>query len=106
MAEPNHPSLIWANDFLLDNGRRPTQLAPHGGIVPIRRTSDTYPQSEREQLYKPLISENQKDVDDIKNFYNADLANSFHHKDYLQINPHSYDDHVSVRKEWNAEDDT
>ena len=24
MSEPAHPSLIWANDFLLDNGRRPT----------------------------------------------------------------------------------
>ena len=85
MAEPNHPSLVWANDFLLDNGRRPVQLAPHGGIVPIRRTSDTYPQSEREQLYKPLISENQRDEDDIKHFYNPDLANSFHHQDYIQL---------------------
>jgi hypothetical protein len=70
--------------------------------VPIRRSSDTYPQM-NEQLYKPLTSENQVDADDIKNFYNPDLANSFHHKDYVQtnevpesqmvtINPHSYDD--------------
>ena len=43
MAEPGHPSLVWANDYRLDNGRRPIQLAPHGGIVPIRRSSDTYP---------------------------------------------------------------
>lgn len=85
MAEPKHPSLVWANDFLLDNGRRPIQLAPHGGIVPIRRSVDTYPQSHSEQLYKPLISENQRDEDDIKHFYNADLASSFHHHDYVQL---------------------
>jgi len=105
MAEPYHPSLVWANDFLLDNGRRPIQLAPHGGIVPIRRTSDTYPQSEREQLYKPLISENQRDEDDIKHFYNADLANSFHHQDYAQLeakirddvdSPYAQDDKLSI----------
>ena len=57
MAEPAHPSLIWANDFLFNNGARPIQLAPHGGIVPIRRSHDTYPQM-NDQLYKPLISEN------------------------------------------------
>ena len=84
MADPNHPSLVWMGDFLLDNGRRPTQLAPHGGIVPIRQTLDTYPQWGQEQLYKPLTSENQVDQDDIKNFYNADLASSFHHRDYIQ----------------------
>ena len=44
MAEPDHPSLVWMGDFLLNNGRRPTQLAPHGGIVPIRYTADSYPQ--------------------------------------------------------------
>ena len=58
MSDPNHPSLTWMGDFLLDNGRRPTQLAPHGGIVPIRYTSDSYPQYFDQQLYKPLTSEN------------------------------------------------
>ena len=67
----------------MNNGRRPIQLAPHGGIVPDRRSVDTYPQGDH-QLYKPLISENQVDNDDIKNFYNPDLANSWHHADYIQ----------------------
>jgi len=67
---------------LLNNGKRPIQLAPHGGIVPIRRSSDTYPQM-NEQLYKPLISENQRDEDDIKHFYNENLGSSFHHHDYV-----------------------
>ena len=53
-----HPSDAWFSpDFVLDNGQRPIQLAPHGGIVPIRRSVDTYPQGDH-QLYKPLISEN------------------------------------------------
>ena len=55
------------------------------------------------QLYKPLISENQRDEDDIKHFYNPDLGSSFHHHDYLQINPHGYDDHVDLKREWNAD---
>ena len=37
------------------------------------------------QLYKPLISENQVDEDDIKHFYNPDLGSSFHHHDYVKI---------------------
>jgi hypothetical protein len=43
MSEKNHPSHVWQGMYLLNNGRRPIQLAPHGGIVPIRRSSDTYP---------------------------------------------------------------
>jgi hypothetical protein len=82
MAEPNHPSHVWQGEYLLNNGKRPIQLAPHGGIVPIRRSSDTYPQMS-EQLYKPLTTENQVDADDIKNFYNSNLGSSFHHHDYL-----------------------
>ena len=43
-AQVAHPSDIWGSpDFRLDNGRRPIQLAPHGGIVPDRRSVDTYP---------------------------------------------------------------
>ena len=37
------------------------------------------------QLYKPLISENQRDEDDIKHFYNENLGSSFHHHDYLSL---------------------
>jgi len=32
-----------------------------------------------------LISENQRDDDDIKHFYNPDLGSSFHHHDYLHL---------------------
>jgi len=81
MVETEHPSDIWASgEALLDDGKRPIQFAPHGGIVPIRRTSDTFDQSTTYQLYKPLISENQVDNDDIKNYYNPNP--SWTHSDY------------------------
>jgi len=43
MVQTGHPSDIWASgEALLDDGKRPIQFAPHGGIVPIRRTHDTF----------------------------------------------------------------
>ena len=42
-----HPSDVWFDpEFRLNNGRRPIQLAPHGGIVPDRRSVDVYPQGD------------------------------------------------------------
>jgi hypothetical protein len=84
---------------VLNNGRRPIQLAPHGGIVPDRRSVDTYPQGDH-QLYKPLTSENQVDNDDIINYYNPALANSWHHADYVQ----KKDDLADAMKEMAKED--
>jgi len=62
---------------LLNDGSRPMQLAPHGGIVPIRRSVDTKPEMD-DQLYQPLNLPNQKDVDDYKNFYNPDKQPDYH----------------------------
>ena len=63
-------------EYVLDNGARPMQLAPHGGIVPIRRSSDTYPNMNR-QLYQPLNSANAVDADDIKTVYNPNPTPSY-----------------------------
>ena len=65
----------WPN--LDDNGGVAQQLAPHGGIVPIRRSVDTHPQMDK-QLYQPLNSANQVDADDYKNYYNPNKQPDYH----------------------------
>ena len=41
---PDNFDEFWDDpEYRMTSGDRPMQLAPHGGIVPIRRTVDTYP---------------------------------------------------------------
>jgi len=62
---------------VLADGSRPIQFAPHGGIVPIRRSVDTKPEMD-DQLYQPLNAPNQTNVDDIKAFYNPNKQPDYH----------------------------
>ena len=74
----HHHDYVQTSEWpLLDNGGAPQQLAPHGGIVPIRRTVDTHPQMDK-QLYQPVDMPDQVDADDYKNMYNPHVQPDYH----------------------------
>lgn len=78
--------------------------------MPIRRTVDSIPQMDN-QLYQPLNSANQRDVDDYKHYYNPSIVPDYHtyvgtvpESQMVNINPHHPDDLTHPRKEWNSAD--